>query len=119
MAGNKMALELDSPPNILIKTTLLAWMGLPVEWADWDRYVADNPADDAPAQLTLDDALKVNADPPTPARSSEPGAAAASTCSLSMASITTIASIPIARTTKTDTQHDPSVRSTHSEPRRG
>ena len=27
MAGNKMALELDSPPNILIKATLLAWMG--------------------------------------------------------------------------------------------
>ena len=62
MAGNKMALELDSPPNILIKTTLLAWMGLPVEWADWDRHVADNPTADAPAQLTLDDALRVNTD---------------------------------------------------------
>ena len=62
MAGNKLTLELDSSPNKLIKATLLAWMDLPVEWADWDRYIADNPADDAPAQLTLDDALKVNTD---------------------------------------------------------
>ena len=65
MAGNKLTLELDSSPNKLIKATLLAWMDLPVEWADRDRYVADNPAEDAPAQLTLDDALKVNAIPPT------------------------------------------------------
>ena len=62
MAGNKLTLELDSSPNKLIKATLLAWMDLPVEWADWDRYIADNPADDAPAQLTLDDALKVTTD---------------------------------------------------------
>ena len=63
MAGNKLTLELDSSPNKLIKATLLAWMDLPVAWADWDRYIADNPVEDAPAQLTLDDALKVSADP--------------------------------------------------------
>ena len=102
MAGNKLTLELDSSPNKLIKATLLAWMDLPVAWADWDRYIADNPADDAPAQLTLDDALKVPT--PTPARSSAPAVAAVSTCSLSMATITTIASI---RTCPYNEEDDP------------
>ena len=100
MAGNKLTLELDSSPNKLIKATLLAWMDLPVEWADRDRYIADNPTQDAPAQLTLDDALKVNADPPEAA---EILGARCGGCQYLLAlqwlTITTIASIPIARTT--------------------
>ena len=58
MAGNEYKLQMDLPPGVGVRRSLLGWMGYPLAWADVNPSDVEPPAEqDGTRQGTMDEAI--------------------------------------------------------------